>query len=57
MGDSPMHKEARREQERLGPDQFIVVGPDQFIVVRGGGAPEITLSPIDARVEHIALAR
>ena len=52
-----MHKEARREQERLGPDQFIVVGPDQFIVVRGGGAPEITLSPIDARVEHIALAR
>jgi len=49
MGDSPVHKEARREQERLGPDHFIAV--------RGGGAPEITLSPIDARVEHIALAR
>ena len=49
MGDSPMHKEARREQERLGPDHFIAV--------RGGGAPEITLSPTDARVEHIALAR
>ena len=49
MGDSPMHREARREQERLGPDHFIAV--------RGGGAPEITLSPTDARVGHIALAR
>ena len=49
MGNSPLHKEARREQERLGPDHFILV--------RGGGAPEITLSPIDARVEHIALSR
>ena len=49
MGDSPAHKEARREQERLGPDYHISV--------RGGGAPELTLSPTDARVEHIALAR
>ena len=48
MGDSPM-KEARREQERLGPDHFNTV--------RGGGAPKITLSPVDARVERIALAR
>ncbi len=49
MGDSPAHREARREQERLGPDYHISV--------RGGGAPELTLSPSDARVEHIALAR
>ena len=49
MGDSPAHKEARREQERLAPDYHISV--------RGGGAPELTLSPTDARVEHIALAR
>ena len=48
MGDSPAHKEARREQERLGPEYHISV--------RGGGAPELTLSPTDARVEHIALA-
>ena len=33
MGDSPAHKEDRREQERLGPDYFISV--------RGGGAPEL----------------
>ena len=49
MGDSPAHKEARRKQEQLGPNYHIVI--------YGGGAPELTLSPVDGRVENIALAR
>ena len=49
MGDSPAHKEARREQERLGPGYFISV--------RGGGAPCVELSPRDGRVLRVNLAR
>lgn len=49
FGESPAHKEARKEQERLGPDHFIAV--------RGGGAPCITLYRHDGRVESINFMR
>lgn len=45
MGDSPAHKEGRREQEHLGPVNFISV--------HGGGAPCVELSPRDGRVLRI----
>lgn len=49
MGDSPAEKEARREQERLGPSHFVLV--------YGGGAPHVELRPRDGRVMRISLAR
>jgi hypothetical protein len=48
-GDSPAAKDARREQERLGPDYLAIVF--------GGGAPSIPISARDAQVEHVALTR